>query len=244
MDVSIIITSYNYDLYIKDCINSCLNQKNTKLKYEVIVVDDGSQDSTESILNGISSQILRKYKIFNSGIERASNYGFSLAIGKFVVRVDADDMLHTNYLSTMEKFIESDYSFFYSDYDVINEKNFLDKNVALPSFSAKEITSRGDFLATGTMYSSKVLKKLGGYCELEKNTGLENYELILRIIANGEQGFHVRSNLFMYRKHGNNLSSKKKDHIIKSGMKLFSRLGLGEYRTNEHHPYIEKILGI
>ena len=165
-------------------------------------------------------------------------------MGKFIVRVDADDMLHANYLSTMEKFMESNYSFIYSDYDVINEENFLVKNILLPSFSAKEIQSRGDFLATGTLYSSEVLKKLGGYCELEKNTGLENYELILRIIANGEQGFHVGSNLFMYRKHGNNLSSKKKTHIIKSGMKLFSRFGLGEYETNEYHPYFEKILDL
>ena len=50
MDVSIIITSFNYDRFIEESIISCLNQE-TDCSFEVIVVDDGSNDNTKNILS-------------------------------------------------------------------------------------------------------------------------------------------------------------------------------------------------
>ena len=101
IDISIIITVYNYGLYIEECINSCLLQCETSLRYEVIVVDDGSTDETSLILGKLTNKLLRKFRIENSGIESASNFGFSKARGKYIVRVDADDKLLPNYLHCM-----------------------------------------------------------------------------------------------------------------------------------------------
>ena len=83
MDISIIITTYNYDKYLYECINSCIDQDPTGLDYEIIVVDDGSTDQTTEILAKSFPANFYSYKIKNSGIEKASNYGFKKAKGRF-----------------------------------------------------------------------------------------------------------------------------------------------------------------
>ena len=70
MDVSILITTYNCAEYISRSINSCLNQINHNLKYEILIIDDGSTDNTQHILNGFNNKKIKFHKINNSGIEK------------------------------------------------------------------------------------------------------------------------------------------------------------------------------
>ena len=100
-----------------------------------------------------------------------------------------------------------------------------------------EIFERGDFLATGTVYAAKILKKYCYYNEGIKNSGLENYELILRLIQDQKIGKHIANSMFCYRRHNSNISIKKNQQIINNGGVLFEKLGLGTYRTNKFHPY-------
>lgn len=237
MDVSIVVTTYNYSNYIGDCIASCLGQSNTKLRYEVIVVDDGSTDNTPEILNQYSCDSVRIFRIENSGIEKASNFGFSKAVGDYVVRVDADDLLLPNYLSSMEGFLSDEFGFFYPNYQVIDGNNNVLRSICLPAFDPREIISRGDFLATGTLMRADVLNKSGYYkCKIV-NSGLENYELIIRLLLNGVRGLHVSEELFSYRRHLKNISEIKRDAIIRNGRLLFEDYNLGPFVTNQFHPY-------
>lgn len=237
MDVSIVITTYNYSDFIGNCINSCLEQLNTRLSYEIIVVDDGSTDNTSEILKSYSFDSVRVFRIENSGIEKASNFGFSKAIGDYVVRVDADDLLMPNYLSSIEGLLSKKYGFFYPNYQVIDGNDIVLKNIRLPDFDPKEILSRGDFLATGTLIRADVLNQFGPYqCEIV-NSGLENYEFIIQLLCNGVRGLHVSEELFSYRRHSKNISEIKRDAIIKNGQRLFDKNNLGPFVTNGFHPY-------
>jgi glycosyltransferase involved in cell wall biosynthesis len=237
MDVSIIVTAYNYARFIDECLDSCLGQNGTTLKYEVIVVDDGSTDDTPELLSRRSDPRLCVMRIENSGIELASNQGFGVARGRYIVRVDADDALDPDYLARMEPMLEQRFDFCYADYTVIDGYSAPKEVVRLPGYDPDEVITRGDFLATGTMYLAELLHFHGGYATQTRNSGLENYELILKLMATGAKGVHVAEPLFKYRRHSINMSAVRVNSIIAYGRALFKRNGLGTFRTNQYHPY-------
>lgn len=234
--VSIIITSYNYEKYIERCIASCLQQKDFS-DFEVIVVDDGSIDNTKLILEEYSGKI-NFYLNNNQGIELASNFGISKAKGEYIVRVDADDMLKEDYLiNVYEQIKNSQADFVYSEYFLIDSNDEIIAQKKLPQFNVKEIRLRGDFLATGTLYKKSILNQVGLYNDKTKNSGLENYELILKLLSNNYKGFCINKPLFYYRRHSENVSIKRKSFIIKYGQKLSKKFKLSDYNTNENHPW-------
>ena len=81
-------------------------------------------------------------------------------------------MLTTKFLESYSDLIKNEkYDFLYSDYFVIDADGNIVEEMCLPEFSKKEIFSRGDFLATGTLYRRDLLDSLGGYEELIVNSG-------------------------------------------------------------------------
>jgi glycosyltransferase involved in cell wall biosynthesis len=87
---SIVILNYNYGHYLRQCIESALSQGYQPL--EVIVVDDGSTDDSESVLASFGARILVSRKP-NGGMVSAMNHGFSISRGSVVIFLDADDYL-------------------------------------------------------------------------------------------------------------------------------------------------------
>lgn len=92
-DVSIIVPVYNAELHLKECIESLLQQK-TEYLYEVICVNDGSNDNSLKILQDLSED--KKIAVINQkngGASKARNAGMRAARGRFFLFVDADDIL-------------------------------------------------------------------------------------------------------------------------------------------------------
>ena len=236
---SIIITTYNYEKYIRQSLESAINQ-NFKGEYEVIVVNDHSEDNTSKILDEYDS-IIRIENDANQSIEVSANLGINLAKGKYVVRLDADDYLEHYFLSEIYDQLEDDNTFYYGNYSSIDYKSSIISRVSLINFDKDEVRSRGDFLATGTVYPKQMLLDVGLYSEKSKNCGLENYELILKLIDRDYSGKHINKNLFYYRRHGNNLSVEKIASILSYGNKIAKENGLGCFRINQYHPYLEKL---
>lgn len=235
--VSLVITNYNYSAYLRRCVESCLYQK-CNFDYEVIVVDDGSTDESAEILRSYSDARLYLLMLDGGGIEVASNAGIKMTKGKWFARVDADDYLTPGYLELMTSYLGGEeYAFIYPDYKVVDELGVTLDQVNLPPFSAEEILQRGDFLATGTLYKKSAVLQADLYETVTRNCGLENYHLILKLLASGNTGLHIPHVGFAYRRHNSNISAKRKDEIVTYGRRLFQRLGLGQYRANQFHPY-------
>lgn len=99
--VSVIIPAYNVDKYIKKCVESALNQ--TYKNIEVIVINDGSKDSTENILlkiNKIDSR-LKVINKENAGVSAARNDGILAAKGEYITFIDGDDWVSSDFVEYM-----------------------------------------------------------------------------------------------------------------------------------------------
>lgn len=101
-DISIIIPVYNVECYLEECLNSIINQ-NTSYNYEVIVVNDGSTDDSEIIIDKFVKQykFIIKINKVNSGLGAARNTGIRLASGKYIGFVDSDDFIDLNMIDSM-----------------------------------------------------------------------------------------------------------------------------------------------
>lgn len=123
---SIVMPIYNSDKYLKECLDSVLNQ--TFEDFEVICIDDGSTDNSKAILEDYAKKDnrVKVYSQENQGVGAARNHGLNLAEGKYINFLDSDDYLSPNALKSVHDFFEKHYD----EIDVVsipiffsNEKN-------------------------------------------------------------------------------------------------------------------------
>lgn len=160
-EVSVIIPCFNSQLTIKKCVTSIINNKYCK---EIIIVDDGSTDSSSNIIKDMERKnpIIKYYYKNNGGVSTARNYGISKAEGNYILFVDSDD-----YLS--EKAIDNAYTFLIeNNLDICNfrmeEINFIRKSeetinkLDIKIFNHENIS---DAMINTSLYSScaKLIKK-------------------------------------------------------------------------------------
>ena len=99
--VSVIVPVYNGEKYIKHCIHSVMGQ--TLSDIEILVINDGSSDGTKQILEHLASEDQRIHVFHqkNQGVSAARNFGITLAKGKYLTFLDADDYLGPEYLKIL-----------------------------------------------------------------------------------------------------------------------------------------------
>lgn len=105
--VSIIIPAYNVEKYIEKCITSILEQTYTNI--EVIIVNDGSTDNTDEIIDYISQNDsrIRVINKKNAGVSAARNIGIEISTGDYLVFVDGDDYIAPDYVEYMLSLIQN-----------------------------------------------------------------------------------------------------------------------------------------
>lgn len=159
-DISIIVPIYNAEKYINKCIDSILNQ--TKKELEIILVNDGSTDNTESIIKSYKDKRIKYFKNTNHGIGYTRNYGISKSTGKYIMFLDSDDYLEKTACEKLFNKIEKDkldivMCNFYKDYgDRVEE-------IKLPSFKDSSLKDNPDIITEylnpwAKLYSTKLLK--------------------------------------------------------------------------------------
>jgi glycosyltransferase involved in cell wall biosynthesis len=102
--VSIIMPAYNAVDTIMRAIKSVINQSYDK--WELIIVDDGSKDATSDAVNAFDDMRIKCVRQKNAGPAAARNRGLELATGEYIAFIDADDMIHRNYLERLVEMLE------------------------------------------------------------------------------------------------------------------------------------------
>ena len=103
--VSVIVPVYNVEKYLSRCLQSIMRQTYTHL--EIILIDDGSTDSSGIICEKIAKtdKRMRVYHKRNGGLSEARNFGISVCSGDFVTFVDSDDVLSPDCVEVLESML-------------------------------------------------------------------------------------------------------------------------------------------
>lgn len=120
--VSIIVPVYNGEKYITRCIESIVKQ--TYLNIEIIIVNDGSVDNTEKIINNLAKkdERIKTYSNKNKGVSYSRNFGIRNATGKYICFVDSDDWIEKDMIQSLLEMIKK------YDYDIVRCSYAVNKN--------------------------------------------------------------------------------------------------------------------
>ena len=129
--VTVIMPVYNAERYMEQSIESIIAQ--TYQKWELLIVDDGSTDSSVQIMQEYCSRDRRIQMILstgNEGVASARNKGIQAAKGEYIAFLDSDDLWKAEKLEIQIHYMqEHNCGFVYSAYDVIDEKNVYQKTI-------------------------------------------------------------------------------------------------------------------
>lgn len=190
--VSVIVPNFNEERFISYTLESLLAQ--TFKQFECIIVDDASTDSSlevcKKILNGDSRfRIVRHMR--NSKLPAARNTGLLCSSGKYVVFLDADDMLSPTCLAQRLEFMENNNFNFaagcYGKHEGIPEyatKPFETKRGSFPDITFQRTLGDNPFVVHSAFVKSKIVRGIGGFDE-SFVFGAEDFDLWLKILRHG-----------------------------------------------------------
>ena len=195
MEISIIIPTFNYDKYIARAIRSCIEQSFPKNKFEIIVINDCSKDSTKYILKSYGHWIRTIENTENHGLPYCRNLGISEAKGRYIVNLDADDYLHKDFLNICNLTLE------FNKYDAVAMDYFLvdDQEKVIRRVSVKDSP-----IACGIMFQRDQMIEIGLY-DTDLNIG-EDVDFRIRF----EKKYTIQNinlPLYRYRMHKENNTS-------------------------------------
>lgn len=159
--VSVVIPTYDRAAMVVEAVNSVLAQSLSDL--EVLVVDDGSTDDTESAVRSLRDSRLRYMAKGNGGPGAARNFGIAQVAGKYLAFLDSDDLWPPNYLAVMVGRLEErrDFGGAYSAIRVFNGDGGVEETRVLGDRSgwiAADLFRRGFIWPSGSVFRSAVWK--------------------------------------------------------------------------------------
>ncbi len=206
--VSIIISCYNYEAYVAQAIESALAQ--TFDDFEVIVVDDGSTDRSADVISRYADRV-QSIRRENGGSIKACMTGLAASSGRFILFLDADDVLEPNLLAEVAPYLNDSVSkiqFMLQPIDAQGARIGRPFPKAGDTFSSEtlkaEIARQGCYSTpptSGNTYRRDVYSELGS---LEYDYGIDGVAYLLAPFI-GDVVF-VEKPLGLYRLHGSNMS--------------------------------------
>ncbi|WP_164076257.1 glycosyltransferase family 2 protein [Flavimarina sp. Hel_I_48] len=201
--ISIILPVYNGEQYLKEAIESCLNQ--TYTNFELIIVDDCSTDATLEVAKKYSGKDHRVSIIsneVNKKLPASLNIGHHEAKGEYLTWTSDDNILKKNMLSSLlQCFKGAEHDLVFSNYDVIEANGKFRRT---HHFGPVCSLPFGSCIGASFLYRRRVFFELGGYDE--RLHTIEDYDFWLRA-ALKYRFFHLEESLYKYRVHQKNLTS-------------------------------------
>jgi len=208
--ISVLMSAYNADRYISETIESVLNQ--TYSDFEFIIIDDGSTDRTKEIITGYKDPRILYFYFENAGLSAALNKGLKISKGKYIARIDADDICYPNRFEKQYKFMEDNpsYAVCGSCTDVIDEVgDYIYTYNDIPTTNEeiqKQFEYKNCIVHSSSFYKRENAISIGGYYEPIKQY-FEDFMFFYNIIKTGK-AYNFSEPLIKYRVTPGSISSR------------------------------------
>jgi len=189
-NVSVVICIRNTEKYIGKCIRSLLDQ--TFKDFEVVIIDDGSNDNTRSIIKNFDDKRIRYFRNRTSlGIAKSRNKGLKLSKGKYIFFTDGDCIVTEGWLEEGLKSLEN------RNCVGVEGKIYYISKEYKPTFSDhvfSKIEHGGQFMTGNVAYERSIIERVGGFDE--RYGYHEDRDLALRILKHGK--IRLNHNMIVY----------------------------------------------
>jgi glycosyltransferase involved in cell wall biosynthesis len=218
--VSVVLPVYNCAHYVGQAIQSILDQ--TFTDFELIVIDDGSTDSTPNVLQQYADPRIRQSRQENIGLAATLNRGIELARGRYVARQDQDDISLPGRLAKQVAYLDSrpTCALLGTWAEIWREHARTERVHRHPpenSILKFELLFNNPFVHSSVMLRKSALDRVGGYSTDSTRQPPEDYELWSRIAREYDVG-NIPEILHVYRETGGSMSrvgpSPFLDHLV------------------------------
>ena len=218
--ISIIVPVYNVEEYLKQCLDSILEQ--TFSNYEVILVNDGSTDSSGLICQEYAEKDvrIRYFEKENGGISDARNYGIEQVKGEYLTFVDSDDFLDASHLNVLyNALVNNDV-----DISIANYTNYQTSTATFylhtfgdyyeKIYTSEELIDDLSFLerndlSFSTIWGSLYKKSVFSFLRFPKGVIGEDVALIYKMYTQVDKIVYVHKDTYIYRENDSGISKSK-----------------------------------
>ena len=230
---SVIMTAYNAEKYIKESIDSILNQ--TYKNIELIIVLDGCTDNTEVEAENILIPYNGHFRVIkekeNKGCPTGRTIAINSARGKYILIQDADDISLLDRIEKQVNFMEENKDIFCVGgfASKIDENGEICGEMIYPPEKHREIVDEivnrcvNPIIDPTTLFRTKDFFEVGGY-SLDKNIyTVPDFDLWLRAILLGKKFYNIQEILTKYRVYDDSITRSKKDMMIRHHMIVWGK---------------------
>ncbi len=226
--VSVIITCYNYGRYLEQCVRSVVSQTFTDV--EIIIVNDGSTDDTidvaERLIAGTTTHAIKLITQENSGQPAiARNRGIAEARGRYILCLDADDLIHPEMIRLCVRVLEErpDIAIAYTD-----RRDFdgVEQIVNAGEYNFQKLRY-ANHISYCALFRREVWEAVGGYRENVR--GMEDWDFWIAAGAKGFHGLRIAEPLFLYRRHDTGVYQD----VLRDSERIFANIVLNNAEVYE-----------
>ena len=197
--LSVLIATHNQAEYLTQCLDSLLDQTLERAAYQIVIVDDGSTDTTATIISGYTKHIdVLVTHAHRMGLVKACNSGLQRAQGPWIVRLDSDDWLAPDALEGLKKAAESGEGF-----DIIVPGHWVVEGGRV-QVTQPDVGNVFTWIADSTLLRRQTVLDVGGY----RDFYWEEYDLYLRKLCRGAKAQALPTPVLYYRKHEGGMTAQ------------------------------------